>query len=71
MLSVEVDGRPLVEVGLGAILGERAILEGGRRTATLRTVTRGAVAVAPAGSVDRGALEELRLGHRREDHGRQ
>ena len=70
ILSVEVDGEPLVEVGPGAILGERAILEGGRRTATLRAVTPCAVAVAPAEAVDRRALEELSLGHRREDQPR-
>ena len=67
VVSVDVDGEPLVEVGPGAILGERAILEGGRRTATLRAVTPCAVAVAPADSVDREALERLSLGHRRED----
>lgn len=67
ILSVEVDGDSLVEVGPGAVLGERAILEGGRRTATLRAVTPCTVAVAPAESVDRDALQELSLGHRRED----
>ena len=29
VLSVEVDGEPLAQVGPGAILGERALLEGG------------------------------------------
>ena len=67
VLSVEVDGQPVVEVGPGAILGERAILEGGRRTATLRAVTACSVAVAAADAVDRQALEELSLGHHRED----
>ncbi|MFP5369009.1 MAG: cyclic nucleotide-binding domain-containing protein [Actinomycetes bacterium] len=69
VLSVEVDGEPLVEVGPGAILGERAIIEGGRRTATLTCVTPCRVAVAPADAVDRAALEELSRGHRREDEG--
>ena len=67
VLGVEVDGNQLVEVGPGAILGERAILEGGRRTATLRAVTACSVAVATAGAVDRGKLEELSATHRRED----
>jgi hypothetical protein len=67
VLAVEVDGDPVVEVGPGAILGERAILEGGRRTATLRAMTPCRVAVAPADKVDREALEELSLGHHRED----
>jgi hypothetical protein len=33
MLEVVVDGEPVAEVGPGAILGERALLEGGQRTA--------------------------------------
>ena len=36
VLAVEVDGEPLADVGPGAILGERAALEGGARTSTLR-----------------------------------
>ncbi len=70
VLSVEVDGDPLVELGPGAILGERAILEGGRRTATLRAVAPCRVAVASADSLDRKALEELSAGHRLENEPR-
>ena len=40
VLNVEVDGEPLAEVGPGAILGERAALEGGVRTSTLRALPR-------------------------------
>ncbi len=40
VLSVEVDGDEVAEIGPGAILGELALLEGGRRTATLRARTR-------------------------------
>lgn len=40
VLVVEVDGQPVAEVGPGAILGERAILEGGRRTSTLEPSVR-------------------------------
>ena len=69
MLSVEVNGQPLTELGHGAILGERAILEGGTRTSTLRAVTACRVAVAPEDSLDRQALAELSEGHRREDEG--
>lgn len=46
VLAVEVDGRRVAEVGPGAILGERAVLEGGRRTSTLRALTPCRVAVA-------------------------
>jgi hypothetical protein len=67
LLSVEVDGEPLAEVGPGAILGERAVLEGGQRTATLRAATPCRVAVAPGGSVDPAVLAQLSEGHRREE----
>jgi hypothetical protein len=56
ILSVEQDGEQVVEVGPGAILGEMALLEGGRRTATLRAVTRCRVAVVPGDRIDRKAL---------------
>jgi hypothetical protein len=67
VLAVEVDGQPLAELGPGALVGERAILEGGRRTATLRAITRCKVAVASADALDRDALVELSRGHRREE----
>ncbi|HEV3402052.1 MAG TPA: cyclic nucleotide-binding domain-containing protein [Acidimicrobiales bacterium] len=67
VLAVEVDGARLAEVGPGAILGERALLEGGTRTATLRAVTPAKVAVAAADQLDREALAEVSRGHRREE----
>ena len=67
VLSVEVDAKPLAEVGPGVVLGERAVLEGGTRTSTLRAVTDCRVAVAPADAIDKAALAELSRGHRRED----
>jgi hypothetical protein len=67
VLSVEVDGKALTDVGPGAILGERALLEGGRRTATLRAVTACRVAVATADQVAPEALAEVAKGHRREE----
>jgi hypothetical protein len=67
VLDVEVGGTVVAEVGPGALLGERAILEGGLRTATLRAVTPLAVAVAGSDAIDRTALEELATGHRREE----
>lgn len=66
VLDVVVDGQPVAEVGPGAILGERALLEGGRRTATLRALTTCRVAVATAAQIDRAALEALAEGHKRE-----
>jgi len=64
---VEQDGGQLAEVGPGAIPGEMALLEGGRRTATLRAVTRCRVAVVPGDRVDRAALAEV--ARRRRDGG--
>ncbi len=62
VLAVEVDGEKVAEIGPGAILGERAVVEQGRRTATLRAQTSCRVAVVPAGEVDRAALERLAAG---------
>jgi CRP-like cAMP-binding protein len=66
ILAVEVDGTRIAEVGPGAVLGERALLEGGNRTASLIAVTPIRVARAAADAVDQAALAELALGHRRE-----
>ncbi|HEY2939899.1 MAG TPA: cyclic nucleotide-binding domain-containing protein [Gaiellaceae bacterium] len=66
VLDVIVDGEPLAEVGPGALLGERALLEGGRRTATLRAKTQARVAVVPAEAIEQSALPELAASHRRE-----
>ena len=60
VLAVEVDGVALTEVGPGAILGERAIIEPeGRRTATLRALTKSRVAVADTSQIDRAKLREI------------
>ena len=67
VLAVEVDGREVAELGPGAVVGERAGLEGGVRTATLRCTTPVRVAVASADGVDRQRLLDLAAGHRRED----
>lgn len=66
VLAVEVDGRVLAEMGPGAVLGERAGLEGGVRTSTLTAVTAARIAVAPGRSIDRDRLAELAVSHRRE-----
>jgi hypothetical protein len=64
VLSVSIDDEPVAEVGPGVILGERAVLEGGLRTASLKASTDVRVAVAPADRVDRDALMQLREHHR-------
>jgi hypothetical protein len=68
VLTVAVDGEPVAELGPGAVLGERAALEGGTRTSTLRAATECRVAAIPADRIDRSVLEELRSGHQREIH---
>lgn len=67
VLVVEVDGEKLAELGPGAVMGERAVLEGGERTATLRAVTDCKVAAVVADNIDPDKLAELARGHRRED----
>ncbi len=67
VLVVEVDGEPLAEIGPGAVLGERALLEGGTRSATLRAATDCKVAGVPGDRIDLTRLQQLADGHRRED----
>jgi hypothetical protein len=67
VLTVEVDGEILAEIGPGAILGERAVLEGGARTCTLKAVTKAKVAVVRPDQLDRDTLAAISEGHRRED----
>jgi len=64
ILRVDADGNALAEIGPGAVLGERAILESGHRTASLTAVTRCTVAVAdrptaPEKTLLRGAPKML------------
>jgi len=67
VLAVEVDGEALANVGPGAVLGERAVLEAGTRTATLRAVTPCRVAAVSGEQIDPEFLQSLAAGHRRED----
>lgn len=67
VLAVDVDGEELAQLGPGSVVGERAVLEGGVRTSTLRAVTRCRVAAAWPDQLEPAALAELSTGHRRED----
>jgi hypothetical protein len=69
VLSVWVDGKQVAELGPGAVVGERAVLEHGRRTATLRAVTSCVVAVAASDQIDRDNLASLAERHHQEDSG--
>jgi CRP-like cAMP-binding protein len=67
IVRVERGGERLAEYGPGALLGERAHLEGGVRTSSNVAVTPCRVALFDAGQIARAHLEELAAGHRRED----
>ena len=60
-------GDVVAEIGPGALLCERALLEGGKRTATLWAATPLRVAVIPPDAIDDSALPELAAAHRREE----
>jgi len=59
LLSVEVDGTAVTEVAPGAVLGELAMLRGGRRQATLRATTPCRVARVRGDQIDKASLERL------------
>ncbi len=67
VIRVERNGAPLAEYGPGAMLGERAHLEDGVRTASLVAVTPCKVASVEAAALERSALVELSGLHRREE----
>lgn len=69
VVRVEVDGERIAEYGPGSMHGERAVLEGGRRTSSIIAVTPCTLAVASADQVDRDALVALSAGHRKEERG--
>ncbi len=70
IVRVERGGERLAEYGPGALLGERAHLEGGVRTSSNIAVTPCRVALFEAELIERSHLEELSAGHRREDQAR-
>jgi len=63
VFDVEVDGVVVAQVGSGAILGERAVLGDGRRTATLRAVRSSRVAVIGPDAISRPELVEISASH--------
>jgi len=62
---VEVDDKVVAEIGPGAVVGERAALLNGTRTATLWARTQGRVASVPKDTLDPQALGSLAATHRR------
>jgi Cyclic nucleotide-binding domain len=67
VLSVRVDGTEIAELGPGAVVGERVLLEHGRRTATLLAITDCVVAAADHEQIDRDSLAILAGQHDREE----
>ena len=68
VLSVVVDGEAVAELGPGAVLGERAVLEGGRpHRDACRRRTDVRVAVAPADQIDRERAARSCAEHHRVD----
>jgi hypothetical protein len=59
VFDVEIDGEVVAQVGSGAILGERAVVGDGLRTATLRAVRSSRVAVIGADKISRPHLLEI------------
>jgi hypothetical protein len=66
VLDARHDGVSLGDLGPGAVVGERAVLEHTRRTASLIARTAVRVAEASADALDRTALAQLAAGHQRE-----
>jgi CRP-like cAMP-binding protein len=67
VLRIEVDGNRIAEVGPGAVLGERAVVEQGYRTSTLIAVTDCRVAAVPGDQIEPEVLKQLAASHRREE----
>ena len=67
VVRVDVDGAGLAELGPGAVIGERALLEDSRRTSTVTAATPLRVAVAAKGAIDLDRLRTLAESHHRED----
>lgn len=67
VIQVTVDGTDIAALGPGALIGERAVLEGRRRTATLTAVSPCKVAEVRKVDLDLGELATVRDTHRRED----
>jgi hypothetical protein len=65
--EVRVDGNVVGHAGPGTVVGERASLEGGHRTADLRALTEGRVAEAAPGNLSFEQLSVLARGHHHED----
>ena len=67
LVAVETGGTELTQLGPGSVLGERAGLEGSRRTATIRALTDCRIVQYHAADLLADDLRQLASGHHRED----
>ena len=67
MVRVDVDGNPLAELGPGAVIGERALLEGGTRTSTITAITPPPRSRGRRDAINMDHLRTLAESHHRED----
>jgi CRP-like cAMP-binding protein len=67
LLDVEVDGEVVAELGPGTIIGERALLEDGVRSATVRTKTPAKIVRVPGDRLEQEDLAALAAGRNREE----
>jgi CRP-like cAMP-binding protein len=65
LVEVEADGGELAKLGPGTVLGERASLEQGRRTATVRALADCRIASYPAAALPLDDLREVAPGSTR------
>lgn len=66
VVTVTTDGKDLAQLGPGSVLGERAFLEGGRRTATVTAATPVRLVRCAPERLQESELADLALEHRRE-----
>jgi CRP-like cAMP-binding protein len=66
LVKVEANGTELAQLGPGSVLGERASVEQGRRTATVRAVTDCRIVSYLAADLPARDLRELAAGHYQE-----
>src|SRR3954454_2995423 len=65
IVDVEVDGEEVAELGPGTLLGEMALLEGGKRQASVYATTPVRAVVVPPDGIDESALGELAASRQR------
>lgn len=63
VVEIDIDGEIVAESGPGTVIGERSVLHGGKRTATVTATTAVKVAEVDCGAIDLDAREQLEQQH--------